>query len=144
MSKYSSLDLSGLELENSDAAQVVQGMIQGNNRAQRRNILKALAKVENRDLVYNKRLSQETKQLHQNYNKQLQEKMAEGLEDDWKKSTALAALTLKRKYNWNKGRVQSFVEKMNELHVEMVKSGEYAEIEKLLDEECDIQLEVVD
>lgn len=144
MSKYSSLDLSGLELENSDAAQVVQGMIQGNNRAQRRNILKALAKVENRDLVYNKRLSQETKQLHQNYNKQLQEKMAEGLEDDWKKSTALAALTLKRKYNWNKGRVQSFVGKMNELHVEMVKSGEYAEIEKLLDEECDIQLEVVD
>lgn len=144
MSKYSSLDLSGLELENSDAAQVVQGMIQGHNRAQRRNILKALAKVENRDLVYNKRLSQETKQLHQNYNKQLQEKMAEGLEDDWKKSTALAALTLKRKYNWNKGRVQSFVGKMNELHVEMVKSGEYAEIEKLLDEECDIQLEVVD
>lgn len=144
MSKYSSLDLSGLELENSDAAQVVQGMIQGNNRAQRRSILKALAKVENRDLVYNKRLSQETKQLHQNYNKQLQEKMAEGLEDDWKKSTALAALTLKRKYNWNKGRVQSFVGKMNELHVEMVKSGEYAEIEKLLDEECDIQLEVVD
>lgn len=144
MNKYSSLDLSGLELENSDAAQVVQGMIQGNNRAQRRNILKALAKVENRDLVYNKRLSQETKQLHQNYNKQLQEKMAEGLEDDWKKSTALAALTLKRKYNWNKGRVQSFVGKMNELHVEMVKSGEYAEIEKLLDEECDIQLEVVD
>ncbi len=144
MNKYSSLDLSGLELENSDAAQVVQGMIQGNNRAQRRNILKALAKVENRDLVYNKRLSQETKQLHQNYNKQLQEKMAEGLEDDWKKSTALAALTLKRKYNWNKGRVQSFVGKMNELHVEMVKSGEYAEIEKLLDEECDIELEVVD
>ena len=144
MSKYSSLDLSGLELENSDAAQVVQGMIQGHNRAQRRNILKALAKVENRDLVYNKRLSQETKQLHQNYSKQLQEKMAEGLEDDWKKSTALAALTLKRKYNWNKGRVQSFVGKMNELHVEMVKSGEYAEIEKLLDEECDIQLEVVD
>lgn len=144
MNKYSSLDLSGLELENSDAAQVVQGMIQGNNRAQRRNILKALAKVENRDLVYNKRLSQETKQLHQNYNKQLQEKMAEGLEDDWKKSTALAALTLKRKYNWNKGRVQSFVGKMNELHVEMVNSGEYAEIEKLLDEECDIQLEVVD
>jgi hypothetical protein len=144
MNKYSSLDLSGLELENSDAAQVVQGMIQGNNRAQRRNILKALAKVENRDLVYNKRLSQETKQLHQNYNKQLQEKMAEGLVDDWKKSTALAALTLKRKYNWNKGRVQSFVGKMNELHVEMVKSGEYAEIEKLLDEECDIQLEVVD
>ena len=37
-----------------------------------------------------------------------------------------------------------FVGKMNEFHIELVKSGEYADIEKLLDEECDIQLEVVD
>ncbi len=143
MNKYSTLDVSGLELENSDAVDVVNGMIQG-NRKQRRNIMKALSKVENRDHVYNKRFAEETKQLHSDYNKQLNDKMAEGLADDWKKSTALAALTLKRKYNWSTGRVQSFIEKMNELHVEMVTSGEYPDILKYLDDECDVQLEIVD
>jgi hypothetical protein len=33
---------------------------------------------------------------------------------------------------------------MNELHIEMVKSGEYEKIVQLLDEECDVQLEVID
>lgn len=143
MNKYSSIDMSKLELENADAVDVVNSMITG-NRKQRRNIMKALNKVENRDAVYNKRFAAETKQLHSDYQRQLDEKIMDGLVDDWKKSTALAALTLKRKYNWNKGRVQAFVGKMNEFHIELVKSGEYAEIEKLLDEECDIQLEVVD
>jgi hypothetical protein len=143
MNKYSSIDTSKLELENADAVDVVNSMITG-NRKQRRNIMKALNKVENRDAVYNKRFAAETRQLHADYQKQFDEKIMDGLVDDWKKSTALAALTLKRKYNWSKGRCQAFIEKMNEMHIEMVKSGEYEKIVQLLDEECDVQLEVID
>ena len=143
MNNYNSIDLSVLELEKADAVDVVHGMISG-NRKQRRSIMKALNKVENRDQVYNKRFQKETKLLHEDYNRQLQDKMAEGLADDWKKSTALAALTLKHKYNWNNGRIQSFIEKMNDLHIEMVQSGNYNNILELLDNECDIQLEVID
>lgn len=143
VNKYSTIDMSGLELEKADAVDVVNGMISG-NRKKRRSIMRALNKIENRDVVYNKRFAEETRQLHKDYSNQLNTKMAEGLEDDWKKSTALAALTLKRKYNWSTGRVQSFVEKLNELHVEMVASGEYEDILKCLDDECDIQLEVID
>lgn len=143
MNKYSMLDRSSLELESADAVDVVNGMITG-NRKQRRNIMKALNKFENRDAVYNKRFAAETRQLHADYQKQFDEKIMDGLVDDWKKSTALAALTLKRKYNWSTGRCQAFIEKMNEMHIEMVKSGEYEKIVQLLDEECDVQLEVID
>ena len=143
MDKYSSINTLGLELENVDASAVVKGGLNG-NRSQRRRALKSLGKAAKREEVVNKRYAEKTKLLHQEYQKKLDEKIMDGLTDDWKKSTALAALTLKRKYNWNKGRVQAFVGKMNEFHIELVKSGEYADIEKLLDEECDIQLEVVD
>ena len=151
--KYSNVDTSMLDLENANVANVVGARINesARNRQERRKIMKALGKVQNREKFFNKKELQTTKQLRKEYQKELdarvedcKEQVTDGLIDNWKKSTALAAIVLKRKYNWNAGRVQMFIEKMNDLHVEMLESGEWDNVLQILDDECDIQLEVSD
>lgn len=151
--KYSRVDTSMLDLENADVTKVINARINDNtmNRADRRKIMKALGKMQNREKYFAKKESQTTKQLHEKYQKELDARIDdaktqvnEGITDNWKKSVAITALTLKRKYNWNTGRVQSFIEKMNDLHVEMLKSGEWDNVLQVLSDECDIELEVSD
>ena len=148
-SRYSLLDTSKLELENADTINVVKSIIDSNssNRKDRRAYQKALGKMENRQRYYEKQRNQDSELFRKEYQKLVNEKVKEADKqlfekqiDNWKKSTALAAIVLKRKYNWNVGRVQTFITKMNDLHIEMVENGEWDNILQILDDECDIQL----
>lgn len=148
-SRYSLLDTSRLELENADTINIVKSIIDSNssNRKDRRTYQKALSKMENRQRYYEKQRNQDSELFRKEYQKMVNEKVKEADKqlfekqiDNWKKSTALAAIVLKRKYNWNVGRVQTFITKMNDLHVEMVENGEWDNILQILDDECDIQL----
>ena len=148
-SRYSLLDTSKLELENADTINVVKSIIDSNssNRKDRRAYQKALGKMENRQRYYEKQRNQDSELFRKEYQKLVNEKVKEADKqlfekqiDNWKKSTALAAIVLKRKYNWNVGRVQTFITKMNDLHIEMVENGEWNNILQILDDECDIQL----
>ena len=150
---YRSIDTSMLELHNADVLDVVTATInsKSRNRAERRKNMKALGKMENRERYFADKQLKTSNNLRKEYQKELdsrvascKEQLTDGLIDNWKKSTALAAIVLKRKYNWNTGRVQMFIEKMNDLHVEMLESGEWDNVLQILDEECDIQLEVTD
>lgn len=150
---YSSIDLSKFELENADPAKVVQALVNadGKNRSERRKIIKSLGKYHNREKYYSKQLQAENVAIRKEYQQELDKRINEardnvhdGLIDNWKRSTALVGLVLKRKYNWSNGRIGSLIEKANELHVEMVRSGEWEHILELLDEECDITLECED
>lgn len=149
--KYRSIDLSELELENAEPLSVIDSVIQSRctNRQSRRNAMKALGKIENRDYYFNKKQRQESKELRVQYQQLLDDRVKEcrtqvtdGLIDNWKKSTALAALTLKRVYNWNNNRVGKFIEKCNDLHIQMMDDGSWDDILKTLSEECDIELEI--
>lgn len=151
--KYGTTDLSRFELDGADTANIVQSLVndRGKNRSERRKIMKSLGKYQNRDMYFNKQIQKETDTLREKYQKELdsrlddaQEAVLDGLADNWKKSTALAALVLKRKYNWSNGRVGQFIEKANDLHVELIESGEWESVLELLDKECDILLEVAD
>ena len=153
ISRYNSLDLSELLMQNANIADVVSARINesARNRKDKRRILKALGKVQKRDEAFNARQAVETKLLRSEYQKELDSRIAdcktqvdEGLTDNWKKLVALDALTLKRKYNWSNGRIEAFVEKSVQLHRDLMESGEWDSILHLLDEECDIQLEVED
>ena len=108
-------------------------------------------KYKNREQAFAKKQAEDTKTMRIAYQKELdsriddcEEQVAQGLSENWLKLTALMGLTLKRKYNWSNGRISAFIEKSNEMHLDMLKSGEWDNILKLLDEECDVQLEVGD
>lgn len=150
---YSSIDLSKFELHNSDPELVIQALVNenGKNRSERRKIAKAFSKVQNRDKYYVQQRARENMALRDQYQKELEEKLDHateavhnGLIDNWKKSMALAALVLKRKYNWSDGRIGMLIDKANQLHIEMVKSGEWEHIDQILEDECGIELEVSD
>lgn len=152
-SKYSTLDLSMLDLEGANTFNIVNSMINANskNRSDRRKILKALGKYQNREQAFAKRQAEDTKTMRIAYQKELdsridncEEQVTKGLSENWLKLTALVGLTLKRKYNWSNGRVSAFIEKSNELHLAMLQNGEWGKVLELLDEECDVQLEVGD
>lgn len=145
--------LSKLELHTSDPEQVIQALVNenGKNRSERRQIARAFGKVKNRDAYYEKQRARENENLRDQYQKMLDARIDnaehvvhDGLVDNWTKMMALMALVLKRKYNWNDGRIGSFIEKANELHKNLVASGEWADIEKLVEDECSIELEVSD
>ena len=149
--KYNTLNLSRLEMENADVAKVVQSMINDPtlNRSDRRKIMKSMNKVESRERAYQHQRVEDNQKTRNAYQKELDahihecnEIVDDGLADNWKKMTALAGLALKRKYNWSNGRVGTFIEKMNNMHKDMIESGEWDDILKVLDKECDIQLEV--
>ena len=151
--KYSTIDTSLLELENANVANIVNARVNeaAHNRADKRKIMKALSKMENREQYFSKKQSKESSLLRKEYQKELdkrvencKEQVTDGLIDNWKKSTALAAIVLKRKYNWNVGRIQTFIQKVNDLHIEMLESGEWDDVLQILDDECDIQLEVTE
>jgi len=151
--KYSTLDLSVFDMQGQSASDIVNSMVNANskNRSDRRKILKALGKYKNREQAFAKKQAEDTKTMRIAYQKELdsriddcEEQVAQGLSENWLKLTALMGLTLKRKYNWSNGRISAFIEKSNEMHLDMLKSGEWDNILKLLDEECDVQLEVGD
>lgn len=151
--KYRSFSLNELDLSQADVNNIVTSLVNesAKNRTDRRRIIKALGKVQNREHVFNQRQAEESDLLRQKYQKELDERVNhcqllvdDGLADNWKKLTALVGVTLKRKYNWSNGRISSFIEKSNDLHIEMLKTGEWDSILDILDQECDIQLEVSD
>lgn len=148
-----SINTNLLEIENADVTKIVQSMIDDgvSNRKERRRVEKALGKLRNRQNACTVKSHEESQRLQKQYQEELDRRIEksqilvdDGLADNWKKMTALAGLTLKRKYNWSIGRVGSFIEKANDLHKEMIKSGEWEHILEVLDKECDIQLEVTE
>ena len=150
---YRSIDTSMLELHNADVLDVVTATInsKSRNRAERRKNMKALGKMENRERYFADKQLKTSNNLRKEYQKELdsrvascKEQLTDGLVDNWKKSIAVVALVLKRKYNWSNGRIWALVEKIDTMHIEMLESGEWDNIEEILDEECDIQLEVTD
>lgn len=151
--KYLSIDISKLENQKDETVNEVISMINDNtvNRSQRRQVMKALNKFQNFNEVFNKRLNEDTDKLRNKYQKELDEHVEkcqiivdESVCDNWKMLTALSALTLKHKYNWSNCRIANFVEKSNQLHLDMLENGTWKDILKILDDECDIQLEVRD
>lgn len=148
-SKYNMLNTNPLLLENANTIDVVQSIIESTsgNRKSRRSYERALGKMENRQRYYEKQRAEDSETFRKEYQRLVDEKIKEADNqlfekqiDNWKKSTALAAILLKRKYNWNVGRVQTFITKMNDLHIEMIDNGEWDNILQILDNECDIQL----
>lgn len=145
--------LSKLELHISDPEQVIQALVNenGKNRSERRRIAKAFSKVKNRDAYYDKQRARDNENLRSQYQKMLddridnaQQAVHDGLSDNWERMMALAALTLRRKYNWAAGRSGQFIEKAEQLHREMIASGEWWKILEILEDECGIELEVTD
>ena len=148
-----SINTNLLDIENADVTKIVQSMINDgkSNRSERRRVEKALCKFQNRQAACAAKSHEESGRLQMQYQKELDERIEkcqilvdDGLSDNWKKLIALAGLTLKRKYNWSIGRVGNFIEKTNDLHKEMLASGEWDHILEALDKECDIQLEVTE
>ena len=145
--------ISKLELHCSDPEQVIQALVNENckNRSERRQIAKAFGKVQSRDKYYEQQRLKDTIALREKYQQELDKKLDatteavhDGLVDNWKKSMGLMALVLKRKYNWSDGRIGMLIEKANELHKDMVISGEWDDLPRILEEECGIELEVSD
>lgn len=151
MNKYLSIDLSKLEAESNDVSNYIAAQVNANgkNRSDRRRIIKALGKVQNRNQAFEKRQAEESEQMRIKYQQQLdsriddcQTQVEEGLEDNWLKMMSLFALTMKRKYKWNDSRIGSLLEKANDLHNELLASGEWENILEIVDNECDIQLQI--
>lgn len=151
MNKYLSIDLSKLEAESNDVSNYIAAQVNANgkNRSDRRRIIKALGKVQNRNQAFEKRRAEESEQMRIKYQQQLdsriddcQTQVEEGIEDNWLKMMSLFALTMKRKYKWNDSRIGSLLGKANDLHNELLASGEWKNILEIVDNECDIQLQI--
>ena len=73
MNKYLSIDLSKLEAESNDVSNYISAQVtaNGKNRSDRRRIIKALGKVQNRNQAFEKRQAEESEQMRIKYQQQL-------------------------------------------------------------------------
>lgn len=73
MNKYLSIDLSKLEAESNDVSNYISAQVNANgkNRSDRRRIIKALGKVQNRNQAFEKRQAEESEQMRIKYQQQL-------------------------------------------------------------------------